>query len=104
MITDADIIKLSKVFVTKQDFSSLHSEVLSLRSEISSLRNLINEFRNVVNELSKRLDDLTIKVDQVYGELQTFREEQSGHFQSHRDINVPWQRLQEAVLVSDVRK
>lgn len=94
MITDADIIKLSKVFLTKRDFD--------LR--MNGLESRMGKLESRMDSLESQMSQIESKMDQVYGELRIVRQEQVGHYQSHRDNDDRWERLREAILVSDIKK
>lgn len=68
MITDADIKKLEKTFVTKRDFSHFQDfcirtfatkvEVQELREEIAEIKRTVNKILITVDKILKKFDEM----------------------------------------------
>ncbi len=85
MITDDDIKKLSKVFATKEDLESFATK--------DDLRGFATK-----DDLHDLEDKLMTLVDAVYQEVVAMRQEQSMHFQSHREIDDRLNKLEGTVF------
>lgn len=68
MLTKSDILKLKEIFVTKEEFRELKSDVIQLRNDVSKLKNDAKQLQSDVSQLKSMLHE-------VIFELRDMREE-----------------------------
>ena len=73
MLNDQDIEKLSSIFLTKEDFTSVKSDISELKSDVGDLTKLVE---TVAISVSK----LTDKVGGLENNLNLFKLETNTHF------------------------
>ena len=89
MITDEDIVKLSRVYATKIDLANF------------ATKNDLTEFRE---EMVDKFDQVMTRMDQVYTELVAIREDQTVHSLKHEEIDEALAKLKPNLISHSIKK
>ena len=69
MITDADVTKLKKTFVTKTEFNGLVERVDVLTVRVDGLTEKVGDMSVEIGEIHEKIDGLDVKFDAMLGLL-----------------------------------
>lgn len=79
MITDADITKLKRVFLTKEEALNLATKndlkAYATKEDLADLRVEVGELKERVDIMDTKLDAIMVTMDAVVGGINDFRED-----------------------------
>lgn len=75
MITDEDVTKLKKTFVTKDEFSHLSEKVDGIQERLGDLSVEVGEIKDRLDSVEAKIDSIDTKFDGMIGLLEASMQE-----------------------------